>query len=159
MAAAWPPSDEKLDAWFAKEVTPKGKGKGEYPHDENLFYYALDLCINAAGYREYGVRYHSDPGKLTPYMDEEVKGALRYMINEMEKQPMESRSLGHHDRREYLNYKQYCDVTGALLGQNREDPEVVELIFLFVLAAGKHRPNVGMWTAASSKQQVIWRRL
>mmetsp|Transcript_46574 Transcript_46574/g.87194 ORF Transcript_46574/g.87194 Transcript_46574/m.87194 type:complete len:173 (-) Transcript_46574:118-636(-) len=147
--ASWPPSDEVITTWFQERCAPKGKGKGDYPDNENLFYYALDKCVNAAGGKEFGARYIMEPARweIKPYMDDEVKSAMRHMIDEMDNQPLTSRQLGHFDRREYINYKQFCDVVGCLLDQNENDAEVVELCFQMTLASCKFEPNRGMFRA------------
>merc|ERR1719329_1543670 len=81
---SWPPSEEKVQEEvtkiIAKHAEAKGKGKGksksvaDFPPDVALTMYAAHLLVRAAGGDAGAESFEAPTG--TPFMDEEVKGAI-----------------------------------------------------------------------------------
>merc|ERR1712079_92382 len=82
---------EEVTSILAKHAEAKGKGKGkdktaaDFPADVALTMYAAHLLVRAVG-GDSGAESFESPTNA-PFMDDEVKGALKFMAEHMKDKP------------------------------------------------------------------------
>lgn len=122
---SWPPSTDKVQeevsSILAKHAEAKGKGKGkgktaaDFPPEVALSMYAAHLLVRAAGGDSGAATFESPT--CTPFMDDEVKGALNFMAEHMKDKP---------DAKDKLSARGMFKVLECLKEQNSSDESVLE---------------------------------
>lgn len=138
-SCSWAADAAKVDAYFKKEVSCKGYGRGKpdpafngppkvLDEKDLHFWYACDLCMKASGGADYGGRidyamdFDPEQQRQQPWFDSEITGAVNYI-------------------REYLSEESDIEfgiaaqamsrgwqaVLHHLMVQNSADPDFVEL--------------------------------
>lgn len=125
---SWPPTAEKIQQEVnsilekhSQTAEAKGKGKGggksaaDFPPDVAMSMYAAHLLVRAAGGDSEAPTFESPVN--TPFIDDEVKGALRYMDAQMKEKP---------DAKEKLSARGMFKVLECLKEQNPGAADVLE---------------------------------
>lgn len=152
--AVWPPKDDVLDEFIESNMSPKGKGRGEglwAKREEALYWYAIDLCAKASGGKEWGARIIIDQQRwsLKPYCDDEVKGAIKYIADTLEKQ-----APGPFGFREYLCTKGFQNVVDELMEKNLKDADLVNDCMRICLEGCKENSNRGAFRATGMRAKA-----
>eukprot|EP00415_Alexandrium_ostenfeldii_P001572 UN1572 len=152
--ASWPPKDESLDAFIERNMSPKGKGRGEglwAKREDALYWYAIELAVTASGSKEWGARFIVDQTRwgLKPYCDDEVKGAVKYVADTLENQ-----SSGEFSFREYLCTKGFANIVDALVEQNPRDTDFNTNCMRIVLEGCKENSNRGAFRATGIRAKA-----
>mmetsp|Transcript_44347 Transcript_44347/g.102423 ORF Transcript_44347/g.102423 Transcript_44347/m.102423 type:complete len:171 (-) Transcript_44347:154-666(-) len=153
--ATWPPKEDALDEFIERNMSPKGRGRGEglwLNKEEALFWYATELVVRAAGGKEWGARYILDPKKweLVPFMNDEVKGAVKTIADTLAAQPLD----GEFSYRENLCLKGFANVVDDIMTQNPGDKGLIEDCLRIVVEGCKLPSNKGPFRASQIKDKA-----
>mmetsp|Transcript_12261 Transcript_12261/g.34769 ORF Transcript_12261/g.34769 Transcript_12261/m.34769 type:complete len:171 (+) Transcript_12261:91-603(+) len=152
--SSWPPKDEILDEFIERNMSPKGKGRGEglwAKREEALYWYAVELAAKAAGAKEWGARFIVDAARweLKPFMDDEVKGAVKYIAEQLENQ-----TVGAFGFREYLCLKGFANVVDEIMAQSPREKELNDDCLKICLWGCKENSNRGAFRATGMRAKA-----
>uniref|UniRef100_A0A7S1A718 Uncharacterized protein n=1 Tax=Noctiluca scintillans TaxID=2966 RepID=A0A7S1A718_NOCSC len=115
---SWPPTEEKVQEEVMKILSSKGKGDGKGKTMEPevaLSMYSAHLLVRAAGCDS--TSEHVDKVTAEPFINDEVRGALDYLIQMLKGKP---------DASEKLKKRGMTTVLGFLKEQNAGDTVVLQ---------------------------------
>mmetsp|Transcript_110938 Transcript_110938/g.324506 ORF Transcript_110938/g.324506 Transcript_110938/m.324506 type:complete len:171 (+) Transcript_110938:66-578(+) len=152
--SSWPPAEESLNDFIERNMSPKGKGRGEglwAKKEEALYWYAIELVVKAACAKEWGARFIIDGAKweLKPFMDDEVKGGVKYIAEQLEGQ-----TVGAFGYREYLCLKGFANVIDEIMQSNPRDKELNDDCLRICLAGCKENSNRGAFRATGMRAKA-----
>mmetsp|Transcript_2449 Transcript_2449/g.3774 ORF Transcript_2449/g.3774 Transcript_2449/m.3774 type:complete len:161 (+) Transcript_2449:3-485(+) len=143
---SWPPDGAKIEECVNKILQGgKGKGKGasDMPPDVALTMYAAHLLVRAAGGDDGAATFEGPVG--TPFMDDEVLGALAHLAERAE----ESEST-----REKLCARGMEKVIDHLVQQNMAHTDAVDRCSRLVVAACVHHANKEKFAETSLRSSL-----
>eukprot|EP00413_Alexandrium_margalefii_P037629 CAMPEP_0204607338 /NCGR_PEP_ID=MMETSP0661-20131031/59651_1 /ASSEMBLY_ACC=CAM_ASM_000606 /TAXON_ID=109239 /ORGANISM="Alexandrium margalefi, Strain AMGDE01CS-322" /LENGTH=169 /DNA_ID=CAMNT_0051618743 /DNA_START=78 /DNA_END=587 /DNA_ORIENTATION=+ len=151
---SWPPNDEVLSEYIEQQMSPKGKGRGEglwTKPDEARYWYAIELAARASGAKEWGARFIIDAKRwdLKPFLDDEVKGAIKYIAEQLENQ--EPVPFGY---REHLCVKGFANVVDELMKLNPGDKDLQGDLLKIVIFGCKENSNRGCFRATEIRAKA-----
>mmetsp|Transcript_105039 Transcript_105039/g.324022 ORF Transcript_105039/g.324022 Transcript_105039/m.324022 type:complete len:171 (+) Transcript_105039:44-556(+) len=152
--ASWPPKDEILSEFIERNMSPKGKGRGEglwANPEEARYWYAMDLVAKAAGAKEWGARYIIDAKKwdLKPFMDDEVKGGVKHIAAMLDAQVP-----GPFGLRESLCLKGFANVLDEIMELNPREEDLINDCLKIVIVGCKENSNRGSFRATNIRAKA-----
>mmetsp|Transcript_116268 Transcript_116268/g.323858 ORF Transcript_116268/g.323858 Transcript_116268/m.323858 type:complete len:172 (-) Transcript_116268:79-594(-) len=152
--ASWPPKDNVLHDFIERNMSPKGKGRGEglwLKPQEALYWYGTEIVAKAAGAKEWGARWIIDSQKwgLQPYVDDEVRGAVKFIGETLDAQPE-----GEFSFRENLCLKGWANVVDEIMELNPKEAELTQDCFRIVIAGCKMPANKGAFRATKVRARA-----
>lgn len=155
----WPPPESKVDEWIKTEWEPTQVKKPPaevvpISRTDACFGYATKVCMCASGGKMWGPTIWVDPDKwgLTPYLDDEVKGALDFLAAKVEEEPVWEG--GHMCRAERLSTRGFGYVIRALMEQNMSDADTINKCARLCVAMCKFPKARGCFRSAFLRERL-----